>query len=543
MKKSFYPLVIAPIFISLLAFSLALPPRAAAQPVSKFKVDCEASLRAYKEQGITSCTCQNGVVFCPPPSGGQSSGKTLSTKQQIKQQVFGTALESLLNSSSNDEAKKKEAAYQQAVLQQAAAEKAAALAAQQAEEKATKDAATQADLKKMMQSFKSLDGNQNASFKSASNSDLGFKPLDSHPTAFFGSPASVSLGNDPNVVDLSGKKGIVDPKDIQGATQPPVPSATQPPVPKPMKTEALVNSINDRAKRLGWSKEKLDHLNKALSNLHLGFLEGIILETHTADARIMGRVDLIDVLNKISSYPKYNIPKQGHKGEKSEDDINKPLLKGKPPLDRDLASVNCQTFFRALGEELASRGIESWNDRFPLAGVGKERADKIVAEIDKISQQSQGKWGKLSDWKEAQDIADRGGVVIGGLRARMVEGKEHAGHLEVVVPIPPEVKQDIMPHESLGNGPSKKGLQFPGNGPFVRDGNERLILIQDDKGHLVPVVDANGKPVVDANGKPVYEKKYYLGTYGAVRASKTMSPHDLEREVGWYLWVPTKPSK
>lgn len=208
---------------------------------------------------------------------------------------------------------------------------------------------------------------------------------------------------------------------------------------------------------------------------------------------------LINSLNKISAMPIYNVPQQGHQGQSPLP--NKPLPKGKP-LDRDLMESNCQTFFRALGEELANRGNESWNNMFPLKNLGEPKADGVVAEMEKISQQSQGKWKKMTSWAEAQDVANKGGAVIGGLRAN-TEKKRYHGHLEVVVPIPPGMNISA----------------FPGDGPFVRDGNEHHYTDENGVEHLS------------------------LSTWGAVRASKTMTKSALEKEAGWYLWVPSKPSK
>ena len=156
------------------------------------------------------------------------------------------------------------------------------------------------------------------------------------------------------------------------------------------------------------------------------------------------------------------------------------LPKG-PPTDRKLASLNCQAFFRALGEELAKTG-HGWRDSF-----ANMNADQIVAEIDRVSHSS-GKWRKIQGnsqeviWLEAQKLANQGLIVVGGSRA----ASDGHGHLGIVFPT------TVDP------------VQFAGRGPFVRDGNEHES--QDDK--------------------------KYLSTWGAVKASKAF---ELSR-TQWYVW-------
>ncbi|MBT1075624.1 hypothetical protein [Geobacter grbiciae] len=59
--------------------------------IAGFEVDCNASARAYKDQGIP-CDCVDGQIVCNQPSGGgsygSSTGKGLSFKNQMKLQIM-----------------------------------------------------------------------------------------------------------------------------------------------------------------------------------------------------------------------------------------------------------------------------------------------------------------------------------------------------------------------------------------------------------------------------------------------------------------------
>jgi hypothetical protein len=108
---------------------------------------------------------------------------------------------------------------------------------------------------------------------STAGADNNAKVADLSPrqgyTATSAAPASPGdtlplIMGDPNVVDLSDKKTpyIVDPKVAKGDTQLPDP-------PERMQGDAVISGINAQAKRLGWSADKLERLDKALNNLNL----------------------------------------------------------------------------------------------------------------------------------------------------------------------------------------------------------------------------------------------------------------------------------
>jgi len=206
-------------------------------------------------------------------------------------------------------------------------------------------------------------------------------------------------------------------------------------------------------------------------------------KTKTFSAR---SAELVAALNEVSGKHAYWLP-----GEKEK----APLPKGKP-VDRELLHKNCQTFFRELGEELERRKIESWKEDFPAKDLGKPQADGIVAAIEKEAGNLEGskKWKKLDNWIEAQNMANQGAIVIGGLRAH---GGSN-GHLAVVVPMPPDT--DLLAFGSQND-----------SGPLVRDGNEHSY----NQGENLS-----------------------LSTWGAVRASRAMPV----QETLWYLWVPSTPS-
>ncbi|NWF91323.1 MAG: hypothetical protein HXY46_00265 [Syntrophaceae bacterium] len=200
--------------------------------------------------------------------------------------------------------------------------------------------------------------------------------------------------------------------------------------------------------------------------------------------------ELVAALNTISAMPIFEVPRPD-----SEETERGPLPKGRP-VDRVLLHKNCQTFFRALGEELSRRKLESWNLSFPLKELGNPMADGIVAAMEN-AHRTAGKWKKLSNWIEAQNKSNEGAIVIGGLRADPGRGRNY-GHLAVVVPMPPDT--DLLTFGDKSD-----------SGPLVRDGNEHSY----------------------SRGR-----KVSLSTWGAVRASRAMPLN----ETGWYLWKPSDPS-
>lgn len=210
--------------------------------------------------------------------------------------------------------------------------------------------------------------------------------------------------------------------------------------------------------------------------------------------------DLITALNNASARPIYNLG-----------DVNNieevPLPKGKP-TERERAEKNCQAFFRALGEELANRGLPSWNKDWPLSDYGKTQADRIVADIDKIAAKQDGNWKHVDSWEEAQVKANEGYTVIGGVRG-------DPGHLEFVVPIPP--------------GTDLSQFKDAGSGPFVRDGNE----------HWFPKSEEDRKEYKDGWNDfcDTNPQKCRLepSTYGAVPASRAANLKDTK----WYIWDPS----
>jgi hypothetical protein len=152
-----------------------------------------------------------------------------------------------------------------------------------------------------------------------------------------------------------------------------------------------------------------------------------------------------------------------------------------PATDRELATNNCQAFFRAFGNQLQGEGATTWVNDFP-----GERAAAIVADIELAASRRGGKWREVPV-QQTQDLANQGWIVIGAQSE--VDGY---GHLGIVSPIPSGI--DVN--------------KFSGSGPFVRDGNEH---------------------------QP--GDKVYPSTYGAVKASKAFVPSKTK----WYVWLPSKP--
>jgi len=154
--------------------------------------------------------------------------------------------------------------------------------------------------------------------------------------------------------------------------------------------------------------------------------------------------------------------------------------------DQAQVSRNCQAFFRGVASELTAAHKASWEDDF--AGLD---ADGIVRRVES-SAQTGGKWEKVqgdpeSVWRTAQELADRGVIVIGGSE-RDASG---SGHLGFVFPRPPGLDESRFAGE--------------GRGPFVRDGNQ-------------------------------HRETHAPSGWGAVRASRAF----VLSRTSWYVWVPSK---
>jgi hypothetical protein len=169
-------------------------------------------------------------------------------------------------------------------------------------------------------------------------------------------------------------------------------------------------------------------------------------------------------------------------------------LPRRKPVGPTLLDKNCQTFFRALGTELARRGQPSWDHEFPEDQLGRVHADGIFRAIA-AEAKAGGRWRELTP-EAAQVAANQGQVVIGGVPMNLEKGRTH-GHLAVVVPLPPGMKLREFQKEHAGSG------------PFVRDGNEHLYTPDDAP------------------------ERYELSTWGAIPASRMMPPS----EARYFLWV------
>ena len=232
------------------------------------EIDCPGSLKAYaidKNMKNYTCKCSNGprsMPVCTLNSSSSGSSKkspssksgSLSTNNQIKLQLFQGVLDGLTQGPGDNAA-----AQQQKEAQQEAEH-------QQQFQKAQKQKLLEFERQK---DFAEKKDQLLGALKGTSTGMLGLKtppePSDGGgATPFFGGAMPVSPENDPNVVDLRGKKGIVDPND---------PSLGYGEIPEgrkmaPTATE-VINSINALAKQQGWSAKKLERLDKALSNLEL----------------------------------------------------------------------------------------------------------------------------------------------------------------------------------------------------------------------------------------------------------------------------------
>jgi hypothetical protein len=148
--------------------------------------------------------------------------------------------------------------------------------------------------------------------------------------------------------------------------------------------------------------------------------------------------------------------------------------------DRELAALNCQSYFNGVARAMPSKGRRSWEGEFH--GL---RADGIADKLKTISL-SGGDWASV-DLRRAQELANDGAIVVG---ASPADKTGHA-HIGFVFPLPPGLDEKA----------------FPGTGPFVRDGNEHEI-----------------------------GEKVYPSTWGAVKASKAFRLSD----TNWYVYVPSE---
>jgi hypothetical protein len=196
--------------------------------------------------------------------------------------------------------------------------------------------------------------------------------------------------------------------------------------------------------------------------------------------------ELMAVLDRISARDIYRVPEAG--GHTVRD--RQPLPKGKP-AGRDLIDLNCQTFFRALGDELARRGRASWDGQFNLDRADGLQADGIFRAIS-AEAGAGGRWREVTP-ERAQVAANAGQIAIGGVPANPARKREH-GHLAVVTPLPPGMKL--------------RAFRGEGSGPFVRDGNEH---------------------------RPKEMTRVSPSTWGAIRASRMMPPG----ETRWFVFVPS----
>lgn len=159
--------------VRLFSFCLFLLLVAGATPqcvMAGIEMDCEGSAAAYRLQGI-DCTCINDQIVC----GGSASkgvGRGLSSSAQLKGMVFGMVFESLLTSLFTTPQ------ASQADIQ-AAQQRAAELAWQQEQERQAREAAAQAAYEQMMQSYKMLSNSHQLGYKTISDTQIGFKTLES----------------------------------------------------------------------------------------------------------------------------------------------------------------------------------------------------------------------------------------------------------------------------------------------------------------------------------------------------------------------------
>ncbi len=150
-------------------------------------------------------------------------------------------------------------------------------------------------------------------------------------------------------------------------------------------------------------------------------------------------------------------------------------------LDPQKQELNCNSFFRALGQQFNATTTE-WTDK-------KLSANQIA---DKITGNVMGDWEKIEGSEEkvteyAQKYANQGIIVVG-----IIKGKNY-GHIAIVSPIP----SNIDPNS------------FGTKGPMVRDGNVHIV-----QGKKTP------------------------SGHGTVRASKVFDYKNAPPT--WHVWIPSK---
>jgi hypothetical protein len=204
MKKYFKDLYIISFFVCCLQICyLLLPSLTRAQ--FKPSMDCEGTIRAGEISGYYKrgqCRCVRGQVVCEQPSGKKKSSSRMSSND-INNMVVGMMFQSMLTAMFTDNKAHEQETLAAKLKADAEKQKAAALAALQAAEAKRM---AEAEHQKMMQSYKKLDGTNDAGFKSLSQSDLNFKTLDGETETLaanartsFDAPLAL---NDPRVVDL-----------------------------------------------------------------------------------------------------------------------------------------------------------------------------------------------------------------------------------------------------------------------------------------------------------------------------------------------------
>ena len=158
---------------------------------------------------------------------------------------------------------------------------------------------------------------------------------------------------------------------------------------------------------------------------------------------------------------------------------------GNPPnLSPARAETNCNLFFRAVGRNIPGTSAPEWSDQTLLANAIGGRIAANTRDWQVLSGESD---------VELQRRANRGEVVVGVYVNPNPRGH---GHLAIVTPVPPGLV--------MGD--------FPGSGPFVRDGNVH-----------------NTKP------SPTHPKRIAPLGRGAARASYAFSDKQ------WYVWKPSIP--
>lgn len=125
------------------------------------------------------------------------------------------------------------------------------------------------------------------------------------------------------------------------------------------------------------------------------------------------------------------------------------------PYDRAAQTKNCQHYFRAIAGELAAAGLPSWVEQdFPDTMMAHDIAVKLAS----CPQGCDAHWREVTR-EQAQDLANRGGIVVG---AKRKDASGH-GHLGMVMPVSHDF--DPAKHPVVAR---------PGEDPrpMIRDGND-----------------------------------------------------------------------